>query len=182
MCTSEVVGVDGRTHSIGELISDRPSVLLFVRHFGCIGCSENVGLLAPRFGELDRLNVQVIMVGCGPAMFIDGFRERHHLLHSNAQVFTAPTLSSHDAAGLRYGLMGGFGPKALWEMGRAFVNGHVSQGNQGDIRQHAGAVVVDGEGAVHLYHRNNTLGDHADGQAIVDAALAIWLKAHPEIV
>jgi hypothetical protein len=67
-------------------------------------------------------------------------------------------------------------------MGRAFVNGHVAQSPQGDIRQQAGAILVDASGIVRFYHRNKTLGDHAKGQEIMDTALAIWVAAHPEIV
>ena len=115
-------------------------------------------------------------------MFIDGFKERHNLLFSPAEVYTDPSLSSHGAAGLMYALSGGFKPKALLEMGRAFVNGHVSNGNQGDIKQQAGAVFVDQNGLVQLYHRNDSLGDHVSGQAIVDAALATWLQQNPEVV
>ena len=177
-----VRGNDDTEHSLDSLIAGKASLLLFVRHFGCIGCSENVGLLSARFKELSNLETQVILVGCGPTTFIDAFRERHHLLHSPAQVYSDPTLNSHRAAGLLYGLWGGFQPRALWEMGRAFVNGHVSQGAQGDIRQHAGAILIDAEGTVHFYHRNNTLGDHANAQQIVDSALTIWMAAHPEIV
>jgi len=179
--TCEVLDAQGNGHIVHNLIDGRPSLLLFIRHFGCIGCSENVGVLAPRFHELAQLHTQVILIGCGPALFIDGFRERHNLLHAPAQVFTDPSLSSHQAAGLRYGIMGGFSPKAIWEMGRAFVNGHTSDRTQGDIRQHAGALLIDGDGVVRLYHRNTTLGDHANGQSIVDAALSIWLKANPDI-
>lgn len=178
----DVEDSEGTTTSIGSLAAEQATLLVFVRHFGCIGCSENMGLLAPRFTELSDLGVRVVVVGCGPTLFIDGFKERHNLLFSPAEVYTDPSLASHRAAGLMYGLSGGFKPKALIEMGRAFINGHVSSGNQGDIKQQAGAVFIDQNGLVQLYHRNDSLGDHVSGQAIVDAALASWLQQNPEVV
>ena len=103
--TCEVTTSDGRTQTIESMVVERATVLLFVRHFGCIGCSENVGQLSPRFQELADLDTQVILIGCSPATYIEGFRERHNLLHSPALVCTDPSLESHRAAGFRYGLM-----------------------------------------------------------------------------
>ena len=71
---------DGESITIGQLVRGQAALLLFVRHFGCIGCSENVGLLSVRFDELDKLGVRICIIGCGPHIFIQGFRERQNLL------------------------------------------------------------------------------------------------------
>ena len=182
LMSSHVQRSDGTTITIETLVNGSPSLLVFVRHFGCIGCSENVSLLSSRWSELSALGVRTFIIGVGPRMFIEPFRERQNLVDAPVDILTDPTLETHQAAGLMYGLWGGFRPKALLEMGRAFTNGHVSRKPEGDIRQHAGALFIDGHGTVCLYHRNQSLGDHVSGQAIVDVALRSWLDEHPEVV
>ena len=182
LLSSIVKDKDGKAHTLSNLLEGATTVVLFVRHFGCIGCSENIGLLSPRFEELSSIGAQVLVIGCGPSMFIEGFRERHRLLFNPAEVYTDETLHVQRAAGLMYSAWGGFRPRALIEMARAFVNGHVSGPNEGDIKQQAGAMIVDKDGIVRLYHRNESLGDHVDGTHVVDTALKLHLQNHPELV
>ena len=143
-CT--VMDPDGGGHTVESLLAGRASLLLFIRHFGCIGCSENISLMAPRFTELNDLGVRTLIIGCGAPMFIEGFKERHHLLFSPAEIYSDESLASHQAAGLMYSAWGGFRPKAFYEMARAFVSGNVSGDIQGDIKQQAGAIFVDEAG------------------------------------
>ena len=51
---------DGAEHSLGSLWTGQPAALIFVRHFGCIGCSENVSLLAPRHPELAQPGFNIL--------------------------------------------------------------------------------------------------------------------------
>jgi len=169
-------------YRIGDLIKDQPAFLLFIRHFGCIGCSENIATMSPRFPELARLGVRTLVIGCGASLFIEGFIERHNLIDSHAEFYSDDTLSSHKAAGLMYGLWGGFRPRALFEMGRAYVNGHVSREHQGDIKQHAGAVFLDHKGQIKLYHRNQSLGDHVDPAKVIDVALVEYARINREMM
>jgi peroxiredoxin len=175
-----VTDAQAGSHKIGDLLEDRATLLLFVRHFGCIGCSENIGLMAPRFNELQELGVRILIIGCGAPNFIEGFMERHQLLFGPAEVFSDESLSSHQAADLLYSLWGGFRPRALYEMTRAFVAGNVSTGNQGDIKQQAGAILVDSKGMVRLYHQNESLGDHVDPSKVVESAMTALISSNPE--
>ena len=179
-CT--VVSSDEQTATIGELVDGQATLLVFVRHFGCIGCSENIGLLQPRLKELEGLDTRIIIIGCGAPAYIEGFKERHRLLFTPAEVFSDASLATHQAAGLMYSIWGGFRPRALLEQVRAFVNGNVSSGVQGDIKQQAGAIYTDTSGCVRLYHRNESLGDHVSPQKVVDTALAAWLDTNPDLV
>ena len=131
----QVKDKNGDSHALSQLLANRPTLLLFVRHFGCIGCSENTQMLSPRFDELKAVGTQVLVIGCGPPMFIEGFRERQRLLFSPAAVYTDETLSIQRAAGLMYSAWGGFRPRALFEMARAFMNGHVAGPHEGDVKQ-----------------------------------------------
>lgn len=49
----------GAGHTLGGLPDCHTTLLLFVRHFGRIGCSESIGLISPRFDELPDLGARV---------------------------------------------------------------------------------------------------------------------------
>ena len=178
----QVIDSAGEAKSIGELTHQRTTLLLFMRHFGCIGCAEHVAELAPRFTELDQLGVRIVMIGCGSPRFIEPFIERQRLVGEPVDVFTDESLNAQRQAGLMYGRWGGFGPRGLFEQARAFVRGHVSGDVEGDAKQQAGALLVDAQGIVRLYHQSRSLGDHVDHVRLVDAALAVCLNANPELI
>ena len=70
--------LDGRGGShLRELVAGRPAVLVFLRHFGCVACSEHITLLAPQLHELTRLGVAVVYIGNGTPNFIEGFVDRN---------------------------------------------------------------------------------------------------------
>ena len=161
---------------LGSLWTDQPAALIFVRHFGCIGCSENVSLLAPRLPELVQLGFRVAIIGCGAPLFIQGFRERNRLLHLPIEVFSDEKLESYQQLRLAYGFRYGLGPRGVYEMAKAFIQGHRSSDLQGDPRQQAGALLIDQEGMVHFYHRNESLGDHVSPSALIEAALTLRAK------
>lgn len=177
-----VIDRAGEAKSIAELIHERVTLLLFMRHFGCIGCAEHVATLAPRFVELDQLGVRIVMIGCGPPRFIEPFIERQRLVGEPVEVFTDESLTVQRQAGLGYGHWGGFGPRGVFEQVRAFVRGHVSGDVEGDAKQQAGALLIDAQGIVRLYHQSRSLGDHVDHVRLVDAALSVCLNANPELI
>ena len=175
---SRIQTSQGDEVTLTEVISDQAALIVFIRHFGCIGCSENITLLAQRFDELTRLNIKIVVIGCGPYQFIESFKQRHNLLHSEAAFLTDQSLEIQKKAGLKYSLWSGFKPKALFEMGRAYVNGHVSDVIQGDIKQQAGAIFINASGQVKLFHRSESLGDHVNTQQIMNVALSSWVATN----
>ncbi len=179
---SSIKQSSGEPVSVSEIMATKPTLLLFVRHFGCIGCTENIARLSPRFSELSDLGVRIAIIGCGAPMFIEGFKERNHLIGLPVEVFTDESLAVHKLADLKYDRWGAFRLRTRIEMIRAFVSGHVSGPIEGDIHQQAGAIFVDGSGVIRFYHRAESLGDHVDDIRLFDAALAACVNSHPELV
>jgi len=175
-----VLQSDGTPVHLASIWRDRPALIMFLRHFGCIGCAEGVRALRPALPDFERVDTAVALVGCGAPLFIEPFRERHALLFAPVAVLTDPTLAVHRALGLAYGLWGGFRPKSLWEMARSYAAGNEQGPVQGELRQHAGALLVDQAGAVRFFHRSVSVGDHPPVPALVRAAAAIWLERQAE--
>ena len=168
----ELLDRHAQSHRLGDLWAERATLVLLVRHFGCIGCSEHLALLSPRLPELAELGVRTLVVGCGDAFFIEGFIERRRLVGAPIEVYTDPSLKTQQAAALNTGYSRTFGPRGLLEMGRAFLQGHRFESVEGKLEQHAGGFFVDRSGTVRLVHRNRSIGDHLAPQAILDVALA----------
>jgi peroxiredoxin len=173
LASAEVLDAAGGAHRLGEAWAGAPAVVVFLRHFGCIGCSEQVTELAPRLRELAELGVKTVLIGNGAADFITGFIERHALSDKPVSLFTDPSLNSFRAAGLLRSWWRAAGPRALIDIARALGRGHRGHAREGDTAQQGGALVVGGDGRVALHHVNRSLGDHAAAADLVDAALAI---------
>jgi len=162
----------GAPHALETTWRDRDVVLVFVRHFACIGCAEHVTALRPRLDELAVLGVDVVIVGSGTPDQLDGFIEREDLAREHVHCFTDPTLAVYRAAALARSRWGTFGPIALGQATRAFLHGHRNGKPQGDLYQQGGTLYITRAGIVRLYHRAASLGDHAKLVDVVEIALA----------
>ena len=168
----------GSTSSLPSLWERAPVTLIFIRHFGCIGCSENLSLLEPIFKNLDALGQRVVLIGCGPKEYISDFRKRLNLLYAHIEIFTDEEGACHRAAGLLYGRWGSFGPRGLKEIVSAYFSGHVQVGFHGDYKQHAGAMMVTPQGMIQFWHSNRSIGDHVDPNTLTEVALTLAAQSH----
>ncbi|HZS40287.1 MAG TPA: peroxiredoxin-like family protein [Polyangia bacterium] len=163
----------GGERRLGDFWADRPALVVFLRHFGCIGCSAQVTELEPRLAQLDELGMRTVLVGNGAPNFIAGFVERHALADKRAVLVTDPSLAAFRAAGLARSWWATAGPRALADIARALAAGHSGHQQEGDATQQGGALVVAPSGEVAFYYRNRSLGDHAAAADLVDVALGL---------
>ncbi len=168
----EVLDPRGAPRALATTWRERDVVLVCVRHFACIGCAEQLEVLRPRLGELERLGVDVVIVGSGTPAQLAVFVEREHLARPHVQCFTDPSLAVYRAAGFVRSWWATFGARALAQSVRAFLHGHRNGRAQGDLYQQGGTIYVRRGGEVALYHRAASLGDHARVAEVVDLALA----------
>ncbi|MCZ6626185.1 MAG: peroxiredoxin-like (seleno)protein, partial [Deltaproteobacteria bacterium] len=61
----QVLKPDGTNVRLGDYWIKRPTLLVFLRHFGCMGCSQHVNELSPRLLELYNLGMRTVFVGNG---------------------------------------------------------------------------------------------------------------------
>ena len=172
---------DGSEASLGSFV-DGPTLLVFLRHFGCIGCAAHVEELVPRLDELTAAGVHVVFVGNGAANFIDGFVDRFGLGDRPVVVVTDPTLRAHHLAGLQRSWWGTLGPAAIVDVIRLKFSGLSGSALEGDAAQLGGLVLLDGRGGVVLAHRARTLGDHLPTSDVIDAALSLMAQKSPVLV
>jgi hypothetical protein len=148
-------------------------VVVFLRHFACLACTEHVTLLAPRLHELTRLGLRVVYVGNGEPHFIEGFVQRNAIDLEVVEVVTDPSLAAHRALQLSRSFGSTFGPRALIGLGRALVSGFRQGSIEGDTYQQGGVLVIDREGRAAYLHRDRASGDHAPTSDVIAAAMRV---------
>jgi peroxiredoxin len=173
LADAPVLDARGETSRLGDCWAQGPAVLVFLRHFACIACSEHVALLAPRLHELTRLGLRVVYVGNGEPRYIEAFVERNAIDPEVVEVITDPSLAAHRALELRRSLGATYGPRALLGIGRALVGGFRQSAIEGDVQQQGGVLVVDRDGRVAYLHRDRATGEHADTSDVVAAAMRV---------
>lgn len=170
---------DDDSVALGSLVQRKPTALVFIRHFGCLGCSVQMADLAPRLEEMHKLGLDVLIVGNGAPHFIEGFIERFGLDENLVTVVTDPTLQTHQAAELRRSFWSTLGPKGLLDQIRALIGGHSQNHIQGDNWQQGGAMLIDGDGNLVYYHVNESVTDHARSNELVDNIYGLLMQKDP---
>lgn len=170
-----LIAADGHSFPLGDMLGGRPTLVMFLREFGCIACAEQVHDLAPRLAEISALGVRVVLIGNGPPSNVAPFLERHGLADKPVELYTDPSLAVYRAAGLARSAWATHGPRALVDFVRALTRGHRPGAIDGDLRQQGGAILFDEQASIVWSHENESLGDHPDPSDIVDAVLTVIL-------
>lgn len=148
------------------------TLLVFVRHFGCIGCSVQMASLAPRFPVLREHGVRILVIGLGPTSEIKPFRERYQLDSWDIPVLTEPTGQLQQALGLVRSFWGAWGLRGAWDFVLALFRGHMQHSLRGDTLQQGGALLLDEALQVRYFFAGKSLTDHAPTNDIIEAVLA----------
>lgn len=177
--SASVWGRGGVERRLGESFpgEGEPMLLVFLRHFGCVGCSVNVAELGPRFLELGELGFRSVLVGHGSVSDMEAFILERRLDTMRAEVFTDPTREVYHRAGLARSVWGTFGPRGVWDYLSAVTRGHENLWGVGDWFQMGGTVLVNGEGVVEIFHRSESLGGHLRSVEVVERALRMAMRS-----
>ncbi|MBV8194094.1 MAG: AhpC/TSA family protein [Candidatus Dormibacteraeota bacterium] len=163
-----VLDADGGRFRLGDLWQDRPAVVVWLRHFGCVYCREQAGEFTAAAAELDSAGVRLAFVGNGTPRAARWFRDR---FTRGATVVTDPKLVSYRIIGARRGVFNTLGPHT-WRHGlRALRRGARQGAVRGDPFQQGGVIVVAPDGRVAFEHISRAAGDHPDSVEVVEAAV-----------
>jgi len=152
LAQSKVLDREGRETVLESFWAERPALLLYLRHFGCLCLSAQITELAPRLDELERLGIRTVFISNGDPHFIDTFIERFLLADKPVDIVTDPSLASFRAAGMLRSWWAIFGPRGLWDGIRAW------------------------------YYRNISMGGHPPSVEIIDAVMRLVLKRTPLLI
>ncbi len=169
LADAEVLDLEGAAHPLRELWASRPAVVVFIRHFSCIFCREQVAQLRPELPAIRGLGAELQLVGNGTVEQLRWFVEDQR---PDFPVFTDPTVKVYEAAGFRRdkGAMLHLG--SVKSAARAAIRGFRQDGIRGDRLQQGGVLVVLPDGRLAYRYVSNHLGDHPSPDSIVSALRA----------
>ncbi len=176
VAVARVLDAAGAELEVGGFWKRGPCLLVLLRHFGCVGCAQQVRELAARLFELSRVGLCTVLVGSGSVEQCAAFVARHGLDGAPAVVVTDPSLGLYRALGLVRSAWATLGPRSLVETARAMAAGHPHGAAAGDRTQQGGVLLVDRAGVVRLLHRSRSIGDHAPTSDLVHAALRLAVE------
>ena len=131
-----LLDIDGASVRLADEWADHPAVIVWLRHFGCVFCREQVAEIRATRKQIEALGGGIAFVGNGTARAAAWFQKR---FAPDSSVLTDPDLVSYRAIGARSGLMSTLGPGA-WGAGlRAFRSGARQSTTKGHPYQQGGS-------------------------------------------
>jgi hypothetical protein len=170
LAAAMVLEPDGTKLRLAGAWAEHPAVIVWLRHFGCVFCREQVEEIRSRRSEIEGLGGGIAFVGNGTARAAAWFQKK---FAADSKVLTDPDLASYKAIGARSGMLSTLGPSA-WGAGlRAFRSGARQSMTRGHAYQQGGLVVMAPKNRVLYQHISRAAGDHApvaDVLAALEAA------------
>lgn len=157
-----VVGYRLPGATLGAALGSEPTLLVFLRHFGCIFCKEMVADLRTAH-ETNPAYPRVLFVAHGEVEFADSFFAS---LWPQAQCIVDSERTLYAAFGVERMRMGQMLNPAVISCGvRAAGKGHMQSAGKGDSQQMPGLFHVQGD-QVLWRHDFKHAGDHPDWDAL----------------
>jgi|JI10StandDraft_1071094.scaffolds.fasta_scaffold37352_4 peroxiredoxin len=168
-----VLDREGRGRRLGDVVGDRPAVLLFLRHFACPSCSSNAHAFVARAPEIDRLGAKLVLIGTGEPAAMAAFGERVGLFDGALQIVCDPSLEAHRRASLRRSRASTYGVRSVVRSLVLYARGHYAarRHDDGDVDQQGGLLVLDRRGETLYSHESRWVGDDASPNEVVDILL-----------
>jgi hypothetical protein len=170
LAAATVLDTGGRKVKLAGEWAQHPAVIVWLRHFGCVFCREQVAEIRGKRSEIEALGAGIVFVGNGTARAAAWF---HKQFAADSIVLTDPELVTYKAIGARSGMFSTLGPSA-WSAGlRAFRSGARQSTTKGHPYQQGGLVVMAPGNRVLYQHISKAAGDHApvaDVLAALEAA------------
>ncbi len=155
---------DGRAIRLADLWRVRTVVLVFVRHFGCVFCKQQVAELKSVAPQIEARGVDLVVVGNGTVSEARRFQEEQGI---GFRLLTDPSGRAYRQAGMRRGLATVVGPSVLGRGLVAFARGFRQTEVLGDPLQQGGVLVVAAGGQVIFRYISRRAGDHPSTTALI---------------
>jgi peroxiredoxin len=153
--------------TLGELVTGRPVLLVFLRHFGCTFCREAVEEVSKKRGALESGGTRLAFVHLGTEEKANSFFTPYGL--ADAPRFADPQGKLYEAFGLvRAELRQYLNRESIFRMLLAWLNGHFIGLPAGDVERMPGAFLVK-DGEIRKAFRHKLVSDRPDYLALATA-------------
>lgn len=160
---------DGEPHRLDQLWAKQPAVLVWLRHFGCSLCREQVADLGQLAAEFANRGARLVFIGQGTAAQARDFQAEYA---PGQTVLTDPERQTYRLLGALRGVRTFLNLKVALAYRRAAKKGFHNGRGGGDPTQQGATVVVEPGGKVAYWQVSRLAGDHPDPAELLNAASA----------
>lgn len=149
----------GQPVEIKSLWHQGPTLISFLRHFGCIHCRARMAEVEEHRAELEAAGLQLVALALGEPKHAERYCGK---LAPNMECFADDKNDGYYAWGLRQGTAGEFltqGLNVLKASAKAFAAGHMQGATTGDARMLPGTFIVDRVGVIQFAYYSEYAGD-----------------------
>ena len=157
---------EGGQVRLGQLWTDRTAVLVFVRHFGCVFCRQQISAIGPLLDRVRALGADLVVIGQGSVDEARAFRDAEKL---TMPLLTDPSRQAYCAVGMRRGLRSVLTPSVLARAFTAWRGGFRQSRPAGDPLQQGGVLVIAPGGVERFRYISRQAGDHPPPARILKA-------------
>jgi peroxiredoxin len=158
----------GKPTFLKDVLGGCPTLLCFLRHFGCLFCFEHASGLLAETATLNRAGAQLVFVGNGNPSHAREFMTEYNLAKG---VFTDPSRKLYAALEMRHGVNLTLNVNTVRHARRAYQLGHRQRGVKGDPWQQGGNVAIGADGAILAVERASVAGEVIPVRHLVEALL-----------
>ncbi|WRT67014.1 uncharacterized protein IL334_003980 [Kwoniella shivajii] len=173
-----IVDKDGNSCTLGDVVSGKRVLIVFIRHFWCANCqiyTYQLGQSIPP-SSLPQ-GTEIIIIGCGSSSPISHYAE---IVSSPYPIYSCPSLELHKIFQFVSTLsgsisgddnkkdytssLGGIIPRTWFTLKKNFWNNplHGSEKERGPMKQNGGEVIVERDGTCSFIHRMQNTEDHTN--------------------
>ncbi len=166
LSAATVLTKGGDPMPFGQLYAARPTLIVFVRHFGCIFCRERLADLASALPLLQEKGMGAVAIGNGTPLMAEAFSDT---LKVDIPIYTDPSREVFKKAQMKRNF--GLGFATIKQGLRSWKAGHRQGAVAGDPWQQGGCMLINPQGEILAAERDHRAGDIIDFQATIRHAL-----------
>ncbi len=159
-----------KENNLYEMSIERPVLLVFLRHFGCIYCREALHDLADLRKDIENRNTQIVIVHLSEFELAKTYLEKYGL--DDIEQISDPDCDLYAKFGLVKGSMGQLFGLKVWTRGF----GQMAKGNMYSIKQVGDGFQMPGlfvlaEGSVKDMFLHNSIADKPNYLELIDGVI-----------
>jgi len=144
---------------LSELWQNKPVVIIFVRHFGCISSRSHIDLVWANREQIRKSGSGIVFIGSADPQVIPEFKKEFNLV--DVPIYTDPTLETFKATGLIHTDTKNLDAKSLKMIKELELKGYTLKiiQNDGDDTQLGGVIAIKPPGLVTYHFISKFIGD-----------------------
>lgn len=155
----------GKPTFVSDVLGGRPTLLCFLRHFGCLFCFESAAELLGERQRLEASGAQLVFIGNGNPAHAREFMYEHRL---DGCVYTDPSRRLYGLLELHHGMTRTLNPRSVRNARRAYQRGFRPNGVKGDPWQQGGNAAIGADGQILGIDRFEVAGEQVPPTRLVN--------------